>query len=234
MAQLGQLRAVIFDMDGLMIDSEPLWHVAEKECFGAVGVVLSDAQCEETTGLRIDEVVAMRFAQAPWAGASVEEVAARIVAKMAELLRASVAALPGLGALLELLRARGVPLAVASSSPMVLIDAALDGLQLREYFAHVVSAQGLAHGKPHPEVYLNAAAALGVAPTACLALEDSLNGALAAKAARMACIVVPEEQARAKPQFAIADAQLGSLCEVDAALLRRLGLVAFADDRGGQ
>ena len=222
------LQAVIFDMDGLMIDSEPLWHVAEKECFGAVGITLSDAQCEETTGLRIDEVVALRFEQTPWEGPSKTEVTQSIVAKMVLLLRASVVALPGLDALLKLLRARAVPLAVASSSPMVLIDAALDGLQLREYFAHVVSAESLDRGKPHPEVYLNAAAALSVAPTACLALEDSLNGTLAAKAARMTCIAVPEAQAKANPKFAIADAQVSSLLEVDEVLLRHLGLAAFS------
>jgi HAD superfamily hydrolase (TIGR01509 family) len=224
------LEAVIFDMDGLMIDSEPLWHVAEKESFGAVGVMLSDEQCLETTGLRIDEVVRMRFERTPWTGQSEQAVAASIIFRMAGLLRESVTALPGLVTLLDLLRERSVPLALASSSPMVLIDAALDGLKLRGYFAHVISAQDLPHGKPHPEVYLTAAAALEVSPTRCLALEDSLNGVLAAKAARMACIAVPEEDMRGDPRFAIADEQLASLEQVDAALLRGLGLTAFASE----
>ena len=162
-----KIDAVIFDMDGLMIDSEPLWHIAEQECFGAVGLSLSTAQCEETTGLRIDEVVELRIAQSPWSGATVREVTDNIVAKMTTLLH-SVKPLPGLVKLLGRLNEARIPLALASSSPTVLIDAALDGLGLRHYFAQVVSAEGLAYGKPHPEVYLNAATALGVAPHRCL------------------------------------------------------------------
>ena len=168
MTDTAQIDAVIFDMDGLMIDSEPLWHIAEKECFAAVGLSLSTAQCEETTGLRIDEVVQLRFAQSPWSGATVREVTSTIVEKMVNLLRSDVKPLPGLRNLLDRLDGARVPLALASSSPTVLIDAALDGLGLRHYFAQVVSAEGLEHGKPHPEVYLNAAKALGVEPCRCL------------------------------------------------------------------
>ena len=163
-----KIDAVIFDMDGLMIDSEPLWHIAEQECFGAVGLSLSTAQCEETTGLRIDEVVELRFAQSPWTGATVREVTEKIIAKMTTLLHSDVKPLPGILNLLGRLHEARIPLALASSSPTVLIDAALDGLGLRHYFAQVVSAEGLAYGKPHPEVYLNAATALGVAPHRCL------------------------------------------------------------------
>jgi len=118
-----------------------------------------------------------------------------------------------------MIAARGLPLGLASSSPARLIDAALAGLGLdRGQFAAVVSAEREAYGKPHPAVYLRAASALGVEPTRCLALEDSLNGALAAKAARMRCIAVPEVFEGCARGFAIADALLPSLERIDDAL----------------
>src|SRR5687768_9803665 len=81
------LRAAIFDLDGLLIDSEPLWRRAEVELFATVGVRLTEAECEETTGLRIDEVVAYRHRQKPWAEPAVHDLASRIVDRMLVLVR---------------------------------------------------------------------------------------------------------------------------------------------------
>lgn len=221
------IEGVIFDMDGLMIDSEPLWHIAERECFGAVGVSLTMEQLLENTGLRVDEVVAKVYARTPWRGLPCDEVVARIVARMVQLLREKPKPMDGLRHALDFFHARGLPMAVASSSAMPILDAALDGLQVRHYFKAVRSAQGLPYGKPHPGVYLEAAEALKVEPTRCLALEDSLTGVLSAKSARMTCICVPEAVARADPRFAIADVKLSSLHEIDEALFARLGGAAL-------
>lgn len=209
-------RAFIFDMDGLLLDSEPLWRRAEIEAFGALGIALDDAACATTTGLRIDEVVTHWLshpersnddARAADAGA----LRARIVDRVIELVRAQGRLLPGARAALQSAADTGLPLALASSSDERLIEATLGHFELRSLFAHVVSAEHEALGKPHPGVYLRTASALGVAPTDCLAIEDSLNGVIAAKAARMQCVAVPAPHDRSDRRFAIADVLLSSL-----------------------
>ena len=208
-------RAVIFDMDGLMIDSEPLWHVAEQAVFGAAGVELSTEDCNDTTGLRIDEVVAFHAARKPWGDTPTQaEVARGIVDKMVELVKTEGKPMAGLEDALSFFEGKGLPLAVASSSHMVLLEAALEGLGLVGRFKHVISAEHEPYGKPHPGVYITAAKALGVPPENCLALEDSLNGTLAAKAAKMVCISVPEAHNLEDARFAIADIKLCCLDQV--------------------
>lgn len=211
------IRAVIFDLDGLLIDSEPLWRRAEIERFALVGLCLSAEDCAQTTGLRVDEVVALRHRQAPWAQPPLADVTAGIVDRVCALIAAEGVAKPGGARAVALCRQAGLALAVASSSPERLIRVALARLGLA--FEHVLSAEHEAFGKPHPAVLLRTADRLGVAPTECLVLEDSLNGVIAAKAARMRCVVVPEEP---DPRFAIADRVLGSLEELDEALLAAL------------
>ena len=215
-------QAVVFDMDGLMIDSEPLWHVAERECFAAVGVELSHADLLETTGLRVDEVVEHNFAKYPWDTAAdthaLADVTRAIVDRMCVLLEEGGAAIkkPGLDAAIAFFQSKQVPLAVASSSPMVLIRAGLKGLGLLDdgTLAVVVSAEVEKYGKPNPGVYLSAAAALGVDPKRCLALEDSVNGTLAARSASMKCISIPEDYENRSLALHIANVQLRSLEQV--------------------
>jgi sugar-phosphatase len=210
------LQAAIFDLDGLLIDSEPLWRRAEVEIFATVGLRLAEADCEVTTGLRIDEVVAFRHRERPWHPPLLEEVAARIVDRVIELVEAGGVAKPGGARAVALCAAAGLRLALASSSPEVLIHAALRRLGLDERFERVVSAQHERWGKPHPAVLLTTAERLGVPPDACVVLEDSLNGVIAAKAARMRCLVVPE---RPDPRFVLADRVLPSLLDLDRAAL---------------
>lgn len=204
------MDAAIFDMDGLLIDSEPAWRRAEIAVFGEVGLTLTDAQCRETTGLRIDEVASFHFAREPWQGPGPRELAARIVDVMVDDVTARGAPMEGALEAIALTAERG-PLALASSSPRRLIDATLARLGVGDRFAVITSAEDDRFGKPHPAVYLRAAEALGLAPTRCLVFEDSLNGVIAAKAARMRCVAVPETS---DPRFAVADLTLASLTEL--------------------
>lgn len=224
------VAAVLFDLDGLLIDSEPLWRAAEIEEFGAVGVALSEADCAETTGLRIDEVVAQRYALTPWPAAlgSLHQVSERIIDGLIARVRSGGRALPGALAAVEAARARGVKVGLASSSARRIIEAAVDHLGLQGRFDALHSAEALPLGKPHPAVYLEIAEQLGVPAASCLAIEDSLNGVLAAKAARMRCLAVPEPPHRHDPRFSIADAVIDSLELLDDGLWRRLGV----PDRG--
>jgi mannitol-1-/sugar-/sorbitol-6-/2-deoxyglucose-6-phosphatase len=214
--------AAIFDMDGLLIDSEPLWHKAEIRVFATVGLHLTDAQCRETTGVRIDEVVRIRHRQHPWHNKSCAQVESEIMAEVQRLALAEGQALPGVHAVLEEFAALDLPLAVASSSPAGMIAAVVAHLGIAHYFKVLCSAADEEHGKPHPAVYLNTARQLGVAPARCIAFEDSVPGVQSAHAAGMSVIAVPEPHHFERPEFALATCKLRSLAEFSpAAFLRR-------------
>jgi HAD superfamily hydrolase (TIGR01509 family) len=210
------LDAVIFDMDGVLIDSEPLWRRAEMARFAEVGVHLTDEECRQTMGFRIDETVAYWHARRPWPDADVPAMAASIVDTVVELVHAEGEALPGVGHAIGVCEKLGLRLAVASSSLPRLITAVLGKLGVDEAFEVVRSAADEPYGKPHPGVLLTTAAALGVDPRRCLVIEDSVNGMVAAAAARMRCIVVPE---RPDPRFVLAEAVLDSLEDLSPDLL---------------
>ena len=216
------LRAVVFDMDGLLVDSEPLWVRAEMEIFGEVGLVLGAEDCAKTKGLRVDDVIAYWHARHPWDSRPLAEVEARLVARVAELVGAEGRALPGVAQAIAVARDGGRKLALASSSPSVIIHATLERLGIREAFQVVQSAETEPLGKPHPGIFLRTAERLDVAPVDCLVLEDSLTGIIAAKAARMACVAVPFDHPDQEPRFVLADAIVGSLADVTPELLARI------------
>jgi sugar-phosphatase len=144
------------------------------------------------------------------------------VARVASLVRSEGMALPGVAEAIAVARQDGRRLALASSSPLVLIEAALERLGLSSAFDVVQSAEKLPLGKPHPDIFLVTAGRLGVAPVECVVLEDSLTGVLAAKAARMTCIAVPFDHPTHDARFVIADAIIPSLTHVTPALLDTL------------
>jgi sugar-phosphatase len=218
--------ASIFDMDGLLIDSEILWHEAEIEIIGDLGVPLSRDRCRGTKGMFVGEVTAYWWARYPWAGPTPAEVAVTIVDRVIALLLSKGELKPGAEHAIALCAARGLPLAVASSSQYRLIDTALAHFGLRQHFALVHSAEDEEWGKPHPAVFLTAAAKLGAAPRRCLVWEDAPAGVLAAKAASMTCIAVPEPGEAHQPAFGLADLVLGSLLDIDGPQLDALAQTA--------
>lgn len=213
------MHAAVFDMDGLLIDSEPFWRQAERQVFATVGLDLSDAQCQETQGMRTDEVVAYWYAQAPWRGKSCEAVRVEVIEAVGALVERSGQALPGVYDTLEMLRSAGLRLALASSSPHELIRAVVRRLGLDDWFEALCSAVDHPRGKPDPAVYLEAAERLGIEPGHCLAFEDSAAGVRAARAAGMAVVAVPEVALYERPDFALADLKLTSLEQFSVASL---------------
>lgn len=209
------LDAILFDMDGLLIDSEPLWQQAEIEVFQTVGLTLTRELCQRTTGLRIDQVVAYWYQQQPWQGHSQDRVAERIVERVIELILEHGKPMAGVDRAIAQAQNLNVPLALATSSAYGIIEAVLKTLGLTSVFQQIYSATEERYGKPHPGVFLTTADRLGVDPVNCLVLEDSFNGVLAAKAARMHCIAVPEGYPQHDPRFVIADQVVGSLLDVD-------------------
>jgi mannitol-1-/sugar-/sorbitol-6-/2-deoxyglucose-6-phosphatase len=210
-----RLRAVIFDMDGVLIDTEPVWRDVEIEVFGSVGLHLTEAECRETMGLRVDEVVGLWHQRRPWTGAPVDAVAGRIVAGVIDHVARHGVATAGARAALEMVRRHGLLCAMASSSPPALISAVVDRLDIATLVDVICSAAGESRGKPAPDVYLRTAAALGVPPAGCLAIEDSVNGVLSARAAGMLCIVIPDRSIAPDPRLDAAIIRLGSLLDLD-------------------
>ena len=214
--------AVIFDMDGVIVDSEPVWQRVEIALFARLGVELDEARCRQTMGLRVDEVVAHWRRQLGWAGPTDEEVVEQIMDDMARHLASVEAPMAGVGTALDLCAERGLALALASSSRHRLIDAVLDGLALRSRFAVVCSGEDERWGKPHPDIFLTTARRLGVEPARCVVIEDSVHGVVAAKAAQMACIAVPARE-NDDERFVLADVVLPSLEALDGGVLAALG-----------
>ena len=212
------IRAVVFDMDGVLIDSEPLWRRAEVECFARVGLAITETDCLQTTGLRIDEAVGWWFERAPWEGESVASVAASIVDRMVELVGAEGVPIAGAEASTTAAHARGHRVAIASSSPQRLIDAVLARFGWRDRFDAICSAEHESRGKPHPDVYLSAARAVGVPSAECLAVEDSGNGVASAVAAGMPCVAIPEIADDDDPRFDSATWRLDGLGDLPALL----------------
>jgi mannitol-1-/sugar-/sorbitol-6-/2-deoxyglucose-6-phosphatase len=206
--------ASIFDMDGLLLDSEILWHEAEIEILGALGVPLSGDGCRGTKGMFVGEVTEYWHARYPWAAPTPAEVAVAIVDRVIALVLSKGELKPGAEHAIALCAERNLPLAVASSSEYRLIDTALAHFGLREHFELVHSAEDEQWGKPHPAVFLTAAAKLGAPPRRCLVWEDAPAGVLAAKAASMVCVAVPEKGEGQHPAFALADLVLGSLLDM--------------------
>jgi len=215
-----QTVAAIFDMDGLLIDSEPLWDRAELEVISSLGVDTSRrGELPDTLGLRIDMVVDLWYAQQPWSGPSRQQVTARIIERAIALVEAERPLLPGVREALALCKANGLRVGLASASPLHMLERVLAMFDLRDSFDALASAESLPYSKPHPQVYLDCAAKLGVDPLACVALEDSVNGMIASKAARMRSIVVPDEEHRSDPRYVLANVKLDSLQQLTAAHL---------------
>ncbi|NGN96781.1 hexitol phosphatase HxpB [Grimontia sp. S25] len=213
------IQAAIFDMDGLLVDSEPFWQDAELAVFQSLGVKITRQDTIDTTGIRIDQIVKHYYKTQGWEGPSCEEVCDMILDKVIELVSIHKPMKPGVMHALTLCKEANLRIALASSSPLKLINATLDALDIGAWFEQCHSAEHLKYGKPHPEVYLNAAEGLGIDPQNCVALEDSFTGLLAAKAAQMRTIVVPEHEVATQERWVISDVKLTSLDELSIKML---------------
>ena len=216
------ITTVLYDMDGLLLDTEPLWGESMLRVAGKHQIPISKKQFKETTGLRIYEVTEHWATHYPWHGSSPLVVADEILDDIISSSKLHASVLKGVITSLQMLRANHFKIGLASSSPARMINILVDHFQLAQYFDEITSADVVDLGKPHPAVFLHCAAALGSKPQECLVLEDSVNGMIAGKAARMKVVVVPDELHFDDPRFSLADARLSSLEDFGIELIKKL------------
>ena len=216
------MKAIIFDMDGVLIDSEPLWKIAQVEAFSKVGLDLSYTDCEETVGLRTDEVVQMWYDKVGWENKTVKEVETNIVDILIREIKSQGTALAGVMNALSEIKSARIKIGLATSSYERIIDVVLERFNITDYFDVVHSAEHEKYGKPHPEVFLSTAVKLEIDPKDCVVIEDSFNGMIAAKAARMKVIAVPEKSHSQDSRLAIADEVLESLNDFNLDIIHKL------------
>ena len=207
------LNTVIFDMDGLLIDSEPCWQEAGMETLASFDITLTLEQYHHTTGLRTKEWIDYWFSHfnvdKKFAQQAEEDIHRLAIEKIA----AKGVILPGVKELMTWCRDKKLHIGLATSSPLALVDVVVEKLGIRSFLEAITSASELPYGKPHPQVYLNCVKELGTTPLRCVAFEDSFNGMIAAKAARLKCVVVPAADQQSLPKWQAADLKLSSLLE---------------------
>lgn len=202
-------KAVIFDMDGVLIDSEPLWQEAQVESLAQLGVAITAQDCERLTmGKRIDELARILCSEYALT-IEASELEERILSKLCTQIEHEGVAMPGVEEALAFFVQRGWKIALATSSTHRVIQAVFDRLQLWDKFEFICSAEDEVHGKPHPDVYLTAARKLNLDVSECLVIEDSFTGLTAAKRAGIMTYLVSSQCDDA--QFSIADGRFTCL-----------------------
>ncbi len=205
------LTTVIFDIDGLLIDSEPLWQEAATEVFNHYGVKLTDAMYTSTTGLRTKEFVQWWFGYFNIDMVHAADAEKKIVSGVLKRIEEKANIMPGVPHIFEFFANKQFKIGLATSSPPELIDLVVRMTGIDPYLSATASAEYLPYGKPHPQVYLNCAEAMNSKPTECVCFEDSFNGLIAAKAARMKCVIIPHHSLNKDERWGAADLKLSSL-----------------------
>lgn len=208
------IKAVIFDMDGVLIESEHLWRRAMIKGFGEFGMDLSENDCRKTMGLRIGEVIKLWLVHFEKDLNQAKTLEERIMELLLQLIEESGTFIQGIPALIAFCREQKLKIGLATSSSSLLMNAVLKKLDLTNALDAALSAEFLAYGKPHPEVFLLCAQQLQVPPQNCLVIEDSINGVVAGKAAQMKVIAVPDDEHREVKSFAVADYKYQNMHEV--------------------
>jgi HAD superfamily hydrolase (TIGR01509 family) len=181
-------RAFIFDMDGVIIDSEPIHFAVDIRTMSYLGVNITQEQLERFVGMTNPEMWAIIKKEYNLTQSVDEIIDYQLSTKLTRLKELDIEPIEGTRELIANLSKHHIPMAIASSSPRLFINEVLLKFQLESYFDYVVSGEEVAQGKPAPDVYLEAARLLGVRPCNCIVLEDSKNGIASAKSAGMNCI----------------------------------------------
>jgi sugar-phosphatase len=206
----------IFDMDGLLIDSEPLWYEAALESLAKFNIHINHQEYYTSTGLRTKEFLEFWLGKFNIDLSHLQETEIDITNRVINKVFEKGEMMPGVINAIQITQQHGLKIGLASSSPLSLINAVLEKTGLEDKFIVTCSAEQLPYGKPHPQVFIDCAIALNSKPVDCICFEDSFNGLLAAKAARMKCIIVPHPDQLYAEKWNIAELKLSSLEELHA------------------
>ena len=203
-------QAVIFDMDGLLVDSEPMWEEAQIKVFAQFGIEMTPELCVQVKGMKVDEAMRYWYKIYQWKNKTPKEVEDEIMDEMEKLMQ-NVEPLPGVIDLIDFYYRNNIPMAIASSSFMRLINIVVDKLRIRDKIDIIHSGEFEKHGKPAPDIFLSTAKKMNQKPENCVVFEDSVLGVQAGKAAGMIVVAVPYAYNFDNEQFNIADYKIKSL-----------------------
>lgn len=211
------MQAAIFDMDGTLIDSEPMWKEAEKQVFSSVGVEVSEALSVNTASMTTSEVTAFWYRHYPWADKTLAQVESEVVDRVAGLITEKGEPMEGVKEILDFLKKKDLKIGLATNAPARLMPVVLRKLGIFDDFDAMCSSEHEKQGKPHPAVYLSTAGKLQVDPSKCIAFEDSVSGIVAASRADIRTVAIPPASAFANENFEISTIKLRRLSDfVDA------------------
>jgi len=216
------MQAVIFDMDGTLIDSEPMWKEAEKQVFSSVGVKVSEALSASTATMTTRQVTEFWYRHFPWSGKSLEQVENDVVDLVATFIAEKGEPMEGVTAVLDFFKNKNFRIGLSTNAPARLIPVVLQKLGIADYFHATSSSEDEIQGKPHPGVYLATAKKLNIAPANCIAIEDSVSGIIAARKANMKTIVVPPSATFTSEKYAISHLKLRKLSDFSDFHLERM------------
>lgn len=216
------VKAIIFDMDGVLVDSEPLHHFSGKQVFSRLGIVISDEEYQTFTGTsshHMWEIIRQRYGL----NQCLQDLVDMSRANFFNCLLAdeTLTALDGVNALLSDLQQSGFKLAVASSSPLRVIEHIVERFGFDKFFTVLVTGDDVENSKPAPDIFLLAAKLLGVSPDQCVVMEDSYNGVTAAKNAGMKCIGFRNSNS-GNQDLGQADVVIGQYAEINSAAIKQL------------
>ena len=207
------IEAVLFDLDGLLINSEPFWQEAEYTMFQNLGIEITPKIKETTYGLPVNEVIEYYYKIKPWKNLNKNQIRYEMFDKVEQQIQNHGKPLPGAIQILDFFKNKKIKVGLASASPYGIIYTAIDILKIRDYFDMIHSGDEEDYGKPHPAVYINAAKKLNIKSINCLVFEDSLVGVIAALAARMKVVAITRNENGNNQKYMVADLRLNSLTE---------------------
>lgn len=207
------MQAVIFDMDGTLIDSEPMWKAAERQVFSSVGVKVSDKLSAKTASMTTREVTEFWYSHYPWTGKSLQEVENEVINHVASLISEKGEPMEGVEKILRFFQKKKFKIGLSTNAPYRLIPIVLGKLGISQYFHGIHSSERETQGKPHPAVYLTTAKKLGIEPSRCIAFENSLSGIISASKAGMKAIAVLSSSDFEYDKYKIAHMKLSRLSE---------------------
>ncbi|WP_430411604.1 hexitol phosphatase HxpB [Kordia sp.] len=210
-----KIEAVIFDMDGVLIDSEPFWQIAEKKVFTSLGVTLNSKLCKQTKFMTTTEVTKFWYTHYQWKGKSLEDVENEVIDCVKFLIEKEGNEIEGIKNLLQFIKHKGLKIGLGTNAPFRLISVVLKKLDIVDYFDFFTSSEFEKEGKPNPAVYLSVAEKMKVNPANCIVFEDSYSGLLSAKTAGMKTVAYRPKKEKMERKEKIENYVVNSFTDLD-------------------